>query len=221
MKKIILFSALFLGIFYFNFSYAADTGSLFPASSSDSNLIGTSAWTNIANIKVEDGVISSNVVTENGSHYAVGTNYGFSIPTNATITGVKVEYKIRKRACNIGSTLDDNSVKLFYNGSTLGSEQSPYLGWPTTLSWRTYGGENNLWGSSLTPAIVNSSTFGAGLSAIGVSSGEALYQCTGWIDATKITVYYSTSPAAPVQTFFQRHRNKFVNFLSFIFQDIL
>lgn len=84
-------------------------------------------------------------------------NFGFAIPASATITGIKVYYA----GDFLGPTASDTLVQLTHNNLLIGSNQamdSAYANLP-----RTYGDSLNLWGATLTPAIVNDTTFGFGI----------------------------------------------------------
>lgn len=61
---------------------------------------------------------------------------------------------------SLGATFTDTVVSLIKGGTVSGSNLSTGAAIPTTQSTRTFGGSSNLWGLTLTPADVNSSTFG-------------------------------------------------------------
>ncbi|HEY6900118.1 MAG TPA: T9SS type A sorting domain-containing protein [Puia sp.] len=94
------------------------------------------------------------------------TDFGFAIPSAATIVGVTASETRQATGLNatlLGFTLFgsvvDNSVKLVGAGVT-SSNLASGSGWSGTSSTVTYGGASNLWGAALTPAIVNDPTFG-------------------------------------------------------------
>lgn len=73
-------------------------------------------------------------------------------------------------------------------GDDLGSGTDSFpLG---ALTWFTYGGETNLWGTTWTAAEINASGFGASVSAYNVTGGGSAE-----IDAIRITVYWHIGPA--------------------------
>lgn len=105
--------------------------------------------------------------------------------------------------------VDDNSVRLFYNGAYAGTDKASATNWnPGVDSTRTYGGSTDVWG--LTPGfhLINDATFGVGISAQrDASTPETHYlKCTGAtstttlpsgarVDGIEVTVecYYQTS----------------------------
>lgn len=69
-------------------------------------------------------------------------------------------------------------------GAAQGTNKATATAWPTTEAAAVYGGAADLWGATLTPAIVNDADWGVAIAAY-VNSGE-----TASIDAVTITVHY-------------------------------
>ncbi len=88
--------------------------------------------------------------------------------------------------------MSDNSIKLVIANSYAGTDKSAGEGWywtvsPSSYESKTFGSSSDLWGNSLTPAIINSPDFGFGISvqyAIGTGAATAL------VDYINMTVYY-------------------------------
>lgn len=119
------------------------------------------------------------------------TNFGFSVPSNATICGVVAV--VKKKAANVNalSTVFDNSVKLVKAGVVGGNNKALVGNWTTTNTAFTYGGDADLWGLTLTPADVNASNFGVAFSAN--ISGTISLIPSAQIDNIQLTVYYTLS----------------------------
>lgn len=81
-------------------------------------------------------------------------NFGFSIPSDATIDGISVETETFHDS-GYGAAVP---IKLIYNSSTIGYTKFviSYDSWEND----TVGGSTDLWNATLTPTIVNSSSFG-------------------------------------------------------------
>lgn len=107
------------------------------------------------------------------------TKFGFSVPTGATITGIKLRYA----GDFLGPTATDTLMQLTYNGALIGSNMA--LDSAYTQIARTYGDSLNLWGATLTPAMVNDTTFGAGLRI--ETDAQAI---NGGLPIPTITIYY-------------------------------
>ena len=149
----------------------------------------------------------NNTFTSNGSYSSAGsiaslisgqtdylkvTNFGFTIPTSATICGIQVDVEKSAAALlGLGSITDNNARIL--QGNTAGTDVPNAGAWPTTDTYISYGGSNQLWGLSWTAADINSSNFGFLFSAniIGFFNGIITVLPIAQVDNIRITVYYS------------------------------
>jgi hypothetical protein len=106
-------------------------------------------------------------------------SFGFSIPTNATIAGVEVSYRIwgggTKGAC----------FQLTNGGSPIGNFKSITM--PTSWESGTLGSSSDVWGASLTPAIINNGGFGV-QTWMSYPPGAIYYKA----DYISVKVYYTT-----------------------------
>lgn len=117
------------------------------------------------------------------THYLKATNFGFSIPTGAAISGIVVEIERKESAANVAR---DNRVRIVKGGTIGTTDKASASEWPTTDTYATYGSDVDLWGETWTVADINSSNFGVAISAMGLGGGTAS------IDHIRITVYYLT-----------------------------
>lgn len=81
-------------------------------------------------------------------------DFDFNVPVNAQITGV--ELLKNSGACNQGSVMKD-TIHLAYNGSMIGQFKWDSSG---VFYSANFGSSSDSWGAALTPAMVNSPTFG-------------------------------------------------------------
>lgn len=152
---------------------------------------GAFAWSNPGNCTAADGANAS-VVLNPGTiaHWLKATNFGFSIPSGATIDGIVAEVKWSSATATL------NTVKLVVGGSVVGSNKSTGLAGGAS-SYKTYGGSADKWG--LTPSVsdVNASNFGLvfGVSATGFV-GDTVN-----VDHIRITVYYTTASSGGITDF--------------------
>lgn len=117
------------------------------------------------------------------------TKFGFSVPTDAEITGIEVQ--IAKWEI----VEDAHRDSALYLRTTTGQKGSNYantsslypLRWPGGVEpWTAYGGATALWGTTWTPAEINSTSFG-----IDFSTQNVIYDTFSvFVDAVKIKVYY-------------------------------
>ena len=119
------------------------------------------------------------------SSYLRATGGGFSVPTSATITGVKLIITKHEEALP-GEEVADYEVKLIKSSVITGSNMAQAGNWPVSDANFTYGGAGNMWGLALTPTDVNSpSGFGAAINVTGGTTGNA------YILSMNTTIYYT------------------------------
>ncbi len=120
------------------------------------------------------------------------TNFGFTIPAAATITGIIVD--IEKRS-DFGSNVQDNQLYLIKAGIPIGTNHATlWTSWPWTDTYETYGGCTDLWGTTWTPAEVNAANFGVIFASIDYSCADTI---RSFIDHIRMTICYDM--VLPVQ----------------------
>ena len=170
---------------------------------------GTIQWTNPGNAISNNGLYATSAIKGPGtkaSEYLRTTNYGFTIPLNATITGIAVIIGRFEDNIANGNDVKDLGVNLLKSGTITGQNKADLITeWPkTTVTAATYGGSSDLWGTTWTPADINLSTFGVSLNA---SSDN---DRTASVDYIQISITYTapgtlnwytvSSGGSPVQT---------------------
>ncbi len=155
-----------------------------PSTVVDDASIGTLVWNTPANATASDNAysfVSSNPGAT--SHYLKATNYGFAIPTGATINGILVE--VERKMSGPTPTIVDNEIKIVKSDGSIGTtNKSTGDTWTTSDVYASYGGQSDLWGETWTPADINNANFGAVLSVITTLR-------TANVDHIRITVYYT------------------------------
>lgn len=150
--------------------------------------IGTVAWANPGNITDPDSpYATASVSAGNTTNYLRGTNYGFNIPSNATILGIQVAIR-RTSNQSLGYGMRDNVVSLVKDNTIVGNNLATTSIWPTSFGIANYGGTSNLWGTTWTPADINNANFGVVLSA---TSTMIFSTSSPNVDYLRITVTYS------------------------------
>lgn len=148
---------------------------------------GSQVWTSPTNIYASDDQKAySNLPFGYLSYWLQATNFGFTIPTGATIDGIRVYIE---RQCNRASAVKDASVKIVKAGTRQGTEKKKTTFWETVDTYILYGGSTDKWGLTWTPAQINASNFGVATSAenawLDVSTTYAR------VDHIYIIVYYT------------------------------
>lgn len=134
----------------------ADTGWIIAGAGANVN-IGSTDWTNPGTITADDGLSASVALKDTDSDYLKASNFGFAIPTGATIDGIAIRVKARVE-------IDGSTGAIFYvapwkDDSTAGTDLCGTQDLTTTFTNYDYGGATELAGLTLTVADVNASTF--------------------------------------------------------------
>jgi hypothetical protein len=175
-------------------------GPRFPGTTASLANAGTSEnaeiWVSPGSVSADDGteanITAATFDTPDISELLVASNFGFTaIPSDATIVGIFAEIERRDQAIGAAS---DNRVQLA-KGTTFASlvgtnKADTALDWPTAATIKTYGGAADLWGTTWTPAEINTSTFALMLSVQADAANTDIF-----VDYIRVTVYYTE--AAP------------------------
>ena len=92
----------------------------------------------------------------------IAQGFGFSIPSTATILGVVVSLGFNCQSLPTSDVVA--GVSLSRSGAQLGTAKTPATAPTTSIVRYSYGSAADLWGTALTPAIVNDPTFGFSIS---------------------------------------------------------
>lgn len=152
-------------------------------------------WTNVNNILNQDSIYAYSVQSLGaGSYLIYGYTYGFTVPSNATITGISLSVN---RWSPLASTVVDKDIFLLKGGGILSvNKADPGTYWPSVNTARTYGGSNDLWGLGWTPADINGNLVaGVGCKQVATTSNSVCY-----VDSIQLTVYYTTPDPPPTVT---------------------
>lgn len=191
-SSIILAAFTFLVSGFFvvpNLALATTSGPSDPTAAVNATGVGTIVWTNPTRAESFDSSYSTANSLASGeiSNYLKVTNYGFNIPLDATILGIKIDIS---RKASFADRIKDQEVKIVKEGSIIGTNQASTTAWSNTDFIASYGGSSDLWGQSWTSADINTLDFGLVLAVTNTGAGSR----TASVDNIKITVTY-TIPA--------------------------
>ncbi len=127
------------------------------------------------------------------SNMAEFKGFGFTIPLNATITGIEVE--ILQRVNSPGGGIHDSILMLALNGNTFGYNYASPFNWLDTPNQNYYGASSDTWGYIWTPAQINDSTFG-----LNYMITDTSYDQAASVDHLVMTVHYQTGSGIFSQT---------------------
>lgn len=180
---------------------ASSSGPRFPTAHSADGSGNNGSWINGANIYAEDGSTADSSYWLDMSGFSItdsgvltGSSFGFTIPSGSTIRGIVLEVK------RSGIQASEEGVYLTNGGGTSSNKAGTGGGLTTGLSWATYGGATDLWGTTWTPAEINSTSFGA---AVSFQETHDPADSSAHVDVMRITVYYDP-PVIPVDPAFQK-----------------
>lgn len=174
------------------FAQCLTSGPNSPSSVSNGTGIGSIAWIDLTNAQTSNNLYATAtaLVIGDKTNYLRFTNFGFSIPTTATICGISIE--IEKKATGLALVnVTDESVRIIKGGTIVGSDYADTgTDWASSDFTSSYGGSSDLWGTTWTPSDINASDFGVALSAE-LASLSVLP--TAQADHAQMTVYYDNS----------------------------
>lgn len=171
-----------------------DTGFLSAGTTSNDG-VGDTAWSNMGNATSSNNSYMTAALGSGTKTTQTGlfTNFGFAIPTGATILGVEV---LGERKTSTGTRGKDQTVQLIKGGTQQGNNKASATAYTTSDVQVTYGGATDLWGLTLTYSDINASNFGVAFRANNNASGSA----TVSVDVINIKVYYSAGDATASPT---------------------
>ncbi len=132
---------------------------------------------------------SVTVLADTQSAALNATGYAFAIPANAVILGIVA----RIEGYATGGGLDDDEVRLLKAGAPSGNDDASSTDWAQPGSpqetTRTYGGSNDLWGTTWTPAQINATNFGLRLRVDNDNTTPSATRVAN-VDHIQLQVYY-------------------------------
>ena len=179
MQKMITFcSFLLLSLF----TYGTDTGFQSPTAAGAVN----NDWGNTTNAYSSDNS-DADVVDNNDMQDWY--NFGFSIPSDAWITGIEVQIEAEDPTDNGANS---GGVRLSWDGATTYSVPKKFWGGDASDRISTLGDSSNLWNRSWTPGEFSDANFRLKITKLGVNGNKLN------VDHIQVKVYYSQfeSPSA-------------------------
>ena len=155
----------------------------------DDSLVGAIAWT----VGSPSSATKSSGLGTSATHYLKATNFGFAIPTGATIVGIQA--RINKRgtysddgAGTIYNEVDDQYVRIIKGGTVQTAQNRPAGVWPSVNGDSFHGGSSDLWGQTWTYTDINASNFGLAVTA---NLYRQIASTTAVVNSVQLTVYYT------------------------------
>lgn len=148
---------------------------------------GVIAWTNPDKSQTSNDDRATATLDDQTSQYIKLTNFGFSIPADATIDGIVIETEVSKATASGTITMSRTRI---VKGDVIGATNNPNTtAWTTTDTYLTHGSSSYLWGETWTAADINGAGFGCAIMAINSVAASVSVR----VDHVRITVYYTES----------------------------
>jgi hypothetical protein len=141
----------------------------------------------VGNVATEDGNLAKHTGTGDTTELKV-SNFGFSIPSGATIKGIEITANGARAEGN--NEARDLTAYAQISGANVGSNKatSQQVDNDSVSGWSgLYGGKHDLWGTTWTPAQINASSFGFAITFTRIDVGSF------WVgvDYIQIKIYYT------------------------------
>jgi hypothetical protein len=143
---------------FFLIAFFTGTGNLAPDVGSNVDRSALTAWTSPTECISDNATDATCNAT--GSDYLVASDFDIDIPTGSTVNGIFVRVEASEHTSGtepLLSQLQDASGALFGSSKSTAIEGSIS---GTTKAVYTYGGTSDLWGATITEAIVEDVDFG-------------------------------------------------------------
>lgn len=204
MKKLLPIFALIVSCNLF----AQSSGPLSPSTVTTVAIPGSSAtWSNTGNTSLSDDAYANTGDIAGGagsySDYLVATNFGFSIPVGAAITGIEVTVE-RSDASGLTS---DYRVRIVKGGIIGSTEMSSGAAYGATDSYGIFGSPFDSWGETWTDADINAADFGIAIAAQRNAAGGS---SAAVIDQILITIYYAATLPVKIVSFSASKKSDYI-----------
>lgn len=166
-------------------------GTLGRVTAANDASVGSIDWQNVSGAELADNS-RARVGLQNTeiSRYLVGFGpfAAASIPTGATITGIRVTILYNAFPA---LSIHEKNVRLFKAGVPVGTDKSTGASFPGTLTTAVYGGAGDLWGVALSADEVSAQDFGVGISVENTSGSPGI----GFVEWISVRIFFTDSSA--------------------------
>lgn len=131
----------------------------------------------------DNGIIAGDLVGGLDANALLVTNFGFTVPTSATINGIKVDIE-RK---HVNPNIQKDTEIFIIKGGVAGTQNKADIStfYPTVDTYASYGGSTDLWGTTWNANEINASNFGVHFRPTPVWGQRTS------VDNIRVTVYYT------------------------------
>jgi hypothetical protein len=154
-----------------------------PREAWDDDAVGNLSWGLVPNLFEYDGstAVARDLAAGDQTHWLRASDFDFDVPSFATITGIQVTWRR-----NGGDALVDRGVRLARRGTLVGVDRAIGTPWGG-VDFGLYGGADDLWDTTWTPADIDDPGFGTALS---VGHGDEGGSASAHVDTAQVTVFF-------------------------------
>jgi hypothetical protein len=150
--------------------------------------IGTLDWANLGNVVYSDNTYSTvgdGASVQGTSKYLLVSGFGFSIPIDATVTGITVS--LESKSLSNDAFVNHYRARIVKAGSIGSTDKT--VTWSDTENTQNLGGSSDLWGETWTISDINDPTTGFAIAVTLTDAGSP--NSIAYIDRITMTVSYS------------------------------
>ncbi len=157
-----------------------------PNGMSGNDCLPAPVWDGLESLQFEDASIfdMTQIILVNTTFRdtLLADQFKLEVPEGAEIRGVTVE--IRRAG---GDGVADHSLRIIKGGEVRDAERAQPQTWSEGPTWVSYGGADDLWGETWTPAQLNADDFGV---ALAVAYTQNVGNTRAYVDQIRVTVSY-------------------------------
>jgi hypothetical protein len=174
-------------------NYGATSGNQIKSGSTAVSVnIGESNWINPTRVLTNSGgsfatAASTYIDPASTSDILRVSDFGFTIPGGSTITGFTITIVRSPSGGGSGNTYDD-SIQFVIGSTAQGTAKADATVWADTWVESSLGGSSDMWGTTLSVAQVNASTFGVDIK---IKTTDAVNSINAFIEYVSVQVHYT------------------------------
>lgn len=165
--------------------FGTDTGAQYGVSAANESTGDGNAWINTSNVLGASNYAQCTTENTGDATDYIKVTFSFSIPTDATIDGIQIDYNA---VANTTNDMAEWGTQIMIGGTRVGTDLATESNYTTSAATYTKGGPTELWG--LTPTATEVNSMGFSLYALDDGSGSGDWLRVYWVQAT---VYYTES----------------------------
>lgn len=163
-----------------------DASECLPTGMNGNDCLPAPVWDGLESIQFESASVfeMTQIILVNTTYRdtLLAEEFKLEVPPDAEVRGITVE--IRRAG---DGNVADHSVRIIKGGQIGSAERALPQTWSEEPTWISYGGANDSWGETWTPAELNADDFGV---ALAVAYTQMVGNTRAYVDQIRVTVSY-------------------------------